>query len=167
MLNCHKIEDLLSDYIENALDREQREEVAVHLNSCSNCRQTYNNLNRLLIMLPSLSAEPPVYLKNRLMIIPVPSIELRERRIVRLRWLAAVTVSFAILLNLFYFTNFNPRMNKFLHKVVYQIQKIKVNSESFLGTFKRKKIFYDQDSSLIAMNTNVKSLSKKEIKHVK
>jgi hypothetical protein len=167
MPDCHKTEDLLSDYIEGSLDIKEKEAVTNHLKVCSNCSETYHSLRRLLCTLPDLSVEPPVFLRNRLLMIPPPSIEIKEQRITRLKWFAAITVSFAILLNLFYFTNFNPRMNKFLHKVVYQIQKIKVNSESFLGAFKRKKIFFSQDNSLMAISTNIKPLSKKEIKHVK
>lgn len=167
MKNCGKFENLFSDYFEKTLSKELEQKVFNHLEKCKNCQKTYNNFKKIINLMPKLSYETPVFLEKRLKMIPIPLPQepiKSENNLCKLKWIAATFVSFAVLFNLFYFTNLNPRMNKFLHNMIFQIQKIKVKTESIYGKLKRKKLYENQSNYLIALNVIQEKIdSQKEI----
>lgn len=155
MKQCKQINDLLSGYLEGTLTAHEMRDVHSHLEICPSCRQLVQSMQRVRDILPGLSHRPPRHLIRRLRLIP-PNTEtpaVYRFGIHRVKWIAAVFVTFLLLFNLLYFTNFNPRMNSFLHHVVFSIQKLKVKTESIYSTFKRKRTFDEQDSLYPALKS--------------
>jgi len=165
MKRCKNIQELFSEYLEGTLPASLHREVRNHLRSCPECRQTLQSLQRIFRLLPALSDSPPPHLARRLNMIPIPttSVPARANGIYQLKWVAAAFIGFVLLFNLFYFTNFNPRMNRFLHHLVFNIQKLKVKTGTIYSTFKRKKIFDEQENPMIARN--IHSIIHKETKN--
>ena len=141
MLNCEKTEEMMSDYIENSLSADKELDVTDHLSQCSKCSDTYNSLKNILLLLPDLQTEIPVHLENRLKLIQNIPPQKKPGNVMQLKWLTAIACSFVLLLNMFYFTNFSPRMNKLLHNLVFKIQKITVSTQSVYGNIKRNAVF--------------------------
>jgi hypothetical protein len=155
MKQCKQINYLLSDYLEGTLTARKKREIDSHLKVCPRCRQLVQSTQRVQDILPGLSRRPPDHLIRRLMLIPrnTEISGVYQPGIYRIKWIAAVFVTFLLLFNLLYFTNFNPRMNSFLHHLVFSIQKLKVKTESIYSTFKRKKTFDEQDNLYLALNS--------------
>jgi predicted anti-sigma-YlaC factor YlaD len=133
-MDCQKIEDLISMYIEDELSRELHDEVALHLDECEECRKLKEKIEDLMGFFPELEEEVPFYLKNRLYYIPESqeTEAMLESRYYLLRWIAAVIGTFVLFLNLFYFTNIYPPANRVLHSAAGQIQTITVQAEAFI-----------------------------------
>lgn len=129
-MNCKKVEDLLSDYIENDLSEEVRKEVSLHLDECENCRRLKEKMEEMIYSFNDLEEDVPFFLKNRLLYIQ-ESQEEEQSRQYYLTWVAAVIGTIILFLNLFYFTNIYPPANKALHGVTARIETIAVETEAF------------------------------------
>jgi predicted anti-sigma-YlaC factor YlaD len=80
-MNCKRVEDLLSMYIENELPGELHREISLHLEHCDQCRVLREKIEELIYVFPELEEEVPFFLKNRLYYIP-ESQEVMEERVV-------------------------------------------------------------------------------------
>src|SRR5438105_5141687 len=66
-MNCERVEELLSAYLDNALDLEEWREVSAHLQTCTKCSATLVEFSRndaLIALLPRVSPDPT--LRNRI-----------------------------------------------------------------------------------------------------
>ena len=134
-MNCHRVEDLLSMYVENELPQALHQEISLHLEQCSQCQQLKNKMEELLYAFPELQEEVPFFLKNRLYYIPESQQILEERRESKffyLKWLAAAIGTFVLFLNLFYFTNIYPPAKRVLHSAVAQLKTFTVETGAFI-----------------------------------
>ncbi len=141
-MECKKVEDLISGYIENELSREVRKEISLHLETCESCRQLKEKMEELMYAFPELEEEVPFFLKNRLYYIPESQdniIEMESKRYY-LKWVAAVIGTFVLCLNLFYFTNIYPPANRMLHEVVSGLETLAVKTEAAYERLKESKI---------------------------
>jgi hypothetical protein len=67
-VNCRRIQELLSDYIEDTLPPPLRREAEVHLESCAECRELTRSLREVVGLFASFEApEPPVDLTERIL----------------------------------------------------------------------------------------------------
>jgi hypothetical protein len=67
-VNCRRIQELLSDYIEETLPPPLKREVEVHLASCVECRELTRSLREVVGLFASFEApEPPVDLSERIL----------------------------------------------------------------------------------------------------
>ena len=145
MINCEQFANLLSQYIEGELTGEQNSEIKIHLKGCRNCHLLYQSTAKLIECLPKLKKEIPLPLKNRLKLIPQP--EKKETiKPIQLKWIAAIISTVALLLNLFYFTNINPTVNKVLHNIIFGIEKITVKAAGLFEEIKESEIFSADNS---------------------
>ncbi|MFQ6083246.1 MAG: anti-sigma factor family protein [Candidatus Aminicenantia bacterium] len=59
-MNCSQAINLLSEYLDNQLDRSIKNEIAEHLKGCSSCSEELKTLKKTLKILKSLDIlEPP------------------------------------------------------------------------------------------------------------
>ena len=66
-MNCERVEELLSAYLDNALASEEWQEVIAHLQTCTNCSAMLIEFSRndaLISHLPRVSPDPA--LRNRI-----------------------------------------------------------------------------------------------------
>ena len=66
-MNCERVEELLSAYLDNALASEEWQEVIAHLQTCTNCSTMLIEFSRndaLISHLPRVSPDPA--LRNRI-----------------------------------------------------------------------------------------------------
>jgi hypothetical protein len=141
-MECKKVEDLISEYIENELSREVQREISLHLETCESCRQLKEKMEELMYAFPELEEEVLFFLKNRLYYIPESQdniIEMESKRYY-LKWVAAVIGTFVLCLNLFYFTNIYPPANRMLHEVVSGLETLAVKTEAAYERLKESKI---------------------------
>ena len=63
---CKTIKNMLSEYLDSALDEKNRELVATHLSSCDDCREELKALEKLSIRLQQLppQAAPDDFLER-------------------------------------------------------------------------------------------------------
>ena len=109
-MDCQRVEDLISMYIENELSKELHREISLHLEKCPLCRQLKEKIEELMGAFPGLEEEVPFFLKNRLYYIPESQEILEERiesRYYYMKWLAAAIGTVVLFLNLFYFCSEN------------------------------------------------------------
>ena len=69
-MDCRKFQDLISDYIEGALDARLRTECGAHRLRCRDCREIYNDVRGAMNALSGLATEPmpaPVALEDRIL----------------------------------------------------------------------------------------------------
>jgi predicted anti-sigma-YlaC factor YlaD len=149
---CKETESLLSAYLENELSAEESERIVQHLASCPHCFSLKEKMEELLFKLSDLQEEVPFFLKNRLFNIPEISEKKELNKIIfSPKWLVAAVGTIILFLNLFYFTNIFPSVNREMHSVVGSIQtfvvqtggwfeKIKESKDLLLFTFFNKKI---------------------------
>jgi hypothetical protein len=114
-------------------------------------------MEELLFKLADLQEEMPFFLKNRLFNIPEISEKKELNKIIFFpKWLAAAVGTIILFLNLFYFTNIFPSVNREMHSVVGSIQtfvvqtggwfeKIKESKDLLLFTFFNKKTSESKD----------------------
>jgi len=148
---CREIESLLSAYLENDLPKEELENISDHLNGCSACLSKKEKMEEILLKLSELQEEVPFFLKNRLLNIPDL---IEKKKPLKLfffpKWLAATVGTIILFLNLFYFTNIFPPVNREVHSVVSSIEnfivktggwfeKVKESKELLFFTFFNKK----------------------------
>ncbi len=139
-MECLKVEELISEYIENELPKDVHDEISAHLEGCADCRALKEKVEELIYACPELEEEVPFFLKNRLYYIAEAReddniIQMDDSR-VYLRWIAAAIGGFVLFLNLFYFTNIYPPAQRTLHSMVSGIETLAVKAE---GLFQRVK----------------------------
>ena len=134
-MNCKRVEELLSKYIENELPGELHREISLHLEHCDQCRVLKDKIEELIYVFPDLEEEVPFFLKNRLYYIPESQAVIEERRESKffyLKWLAAAIGTFVLFLNLFYFTNIYPPAKRVLHSMVARVKTFTVDTGAFI-----------------------------------
>jgi len=137
-MDCKKIEELISRFIENDVSEDLHKSISLHLRECSKCRLLKNKIEELISYSQELDENVPFYVKNRLYYIN----EQKEKKIKRniyLKWIAATIGTVVLFLNLFYFTNIFPAANRTLHLMVSEIEKFAVNTEAFIEKMKESK----------------------------
>ena len=135
-MDCIKVEDLLSAYIEHDLPEEERLAVEVHLNTCDSCSLLKEKIEDLMDLSGELEEEVPFFLRNRLYNIP-EVVEVEEPfRYGFLKWVAAMLGTVVLFLNLFYFTNVYPSANKTLHIFVSNVEKFAVEAGAVIERVK-------------------------------
>ncbi|MCG2812189.1 MAG: zf-HC2 domain-containing protein [Candidatus Aminicenantes bacterium] len=169
---CREIESLLSAYLENELPKEELENISDHLNGCSACLGKKEKMEEILLKLSELQEEVPFFLKNRLL--NIPDLIEKTKPLKSLffpKWLAAAVGTIILFLNLFYFTNIFPPVNREVHSVVSSIEKfivktggwfekIKESKELLFFTFFNKKSIEIKENKVIQNNTSEKDLVK-------
>ncbi|MCK4765758.1 MAG: zf-HC2 domain-containing protein [Candidatus Aminicenantes bacterium] len=135
-MECKKVEDLLSAYIENDLPKEVRKEITQHLEHCRNCKLLKEEMEELIYRFPALEEDVPFFLKNRLLYIPESQEEEEEIKNQYLKWVAAVIGTIVLFLNIFYFTDIYPPANRALHAVVSQVEIMVVETGAFFEKVK-------------------------------
>lgn len=162
-MDCKRVEDLISEYIENVLSSELNKEITSHLKQCPSCRTLKEKVESLINLSPELEEEVPFFLKNRLYNI-TETAEEKPGRTIYLKWAAAMVGTVILFLNLFYFTNIFPPANRALHLMVSNIEKFAVETSAFLERVKESKgnilfSFFsgDTDQEPINQNRNIKS----------
>jgi predicted anti-sigma-YlaC factor YlaD len=157
---CHEIESLLSAYLENDLSPAESDQVGQHLADCPRCLLLKEKLEDMLLKMSELQEEVPFFLKNRLFNIPEFSEKKKIAKIIYFpKWLAAAVGTVILFLNLFYFTNIFPQVNREMHAVVGSIEtfvvqtggwfeKIKESKDLLLFTFFNKKADESKDDKL-------------------
>ncbi|MEN8152507.1 MAG: zf-HC2 domain-containing protein [Acidobacteriota bacterium] len=135
-LDCKKIEELLSGFIENDLSPDERRNVEQHLASCSKCSEKEENILHLRSVLPELTTDIPFFMKNRLYYIAEAEEHEPDKQWPYIKWVAAAIGTIILFLNLFYFTNIFPAANKTLHTAVAGIEKFVVETEAFFERIK-------------------------------
>lgn len=167
---CREIESLLSAYLENDLSKDEMENISEHLNGCSACLSKKEKMEEIILKLSDLQEEVPFFLKNRLLNIPDM---IEKKKPVKFlyfpKWLAAAVGTIILFLNLFYFTNIFPPVNREVHSLVSSIEKfivktggwfekVKESKELLFFTFFNKKsmeIKNDKESQNIADEKNL------------
>lgn len=169
---CKDIETLLSAYLENELEAIAASRVAEHLAECRHCLDLKEKMEEILLKMSELQEEVPFFLKNRLFNIPEVSEKKHAARATYFpKWLAAAVGTIILFLNLFYFTNIFPSVNRELHTVVGSIEtfvvrtggwfeKIKESKNLFLFTFFNKKAGESKGDKIDSNFTLEKGLSK-------
>jgi hypothetical protein len=137
---CREIELLLSAYLENELPKDEYYNVTEHLNGCPGCRGMKERIEGIIGSLRDLQEEVPFFLKNRLYNIS----EIVEKKSpIKLfyfpKWIAAAVGTIILFLNLFYFTNVFPPMNREMHSFVYSVEKIIARTGGWLDKIKESK----------------------------
>ena len=140
-MECRIVENLISAYLENDLDKEQLAMVEIHLQDCPTCLPLKKKMEGLVSRLPDLEAEIPFFLKNRLYNIPEHIEKNRPSRIFFPKWAAAVMGSVILFLNLFYFTNLFPPANREIHSLVADVERMIVRTGGWIEKIKESKDF--------------------------
>lgn len=157
---CKEVESLLSAYLGNELSPGESVKIAQHLASCPHCLNLKEKMEEILLKLSDLQEEVPFFLKNRLFNIPEISEKKKIAKIIYFpKWLAAAVGTIILFLNLFYFTNIFPSVNREMHSVVGSIEtfvvqtggwfeKIKESKDLLLFTFFNKKTSENKDEKV-------------------
>lgn len=167
---CREIEPLLSAYLENDLPAELTADVTRHLASCPDCRALKERMQELILSLADLQEEVPFFLKNRLFNIPEASEKKKPvRTIVFPKWLAAAAGTIILFLNLSYFTNIFPPLNRTMHSVVGSIETFVVQTGGWFERIKESKdllaltFFGKKDSATKAEKLSAAFTASKEL----
>jgi len=150
---CKEIEPLLSAYLENELPAEVAADIARHLAACSRCLELKERVEELILSLSDLQEEVPFFLKNRLFNIPEISEKKKLARTVFFpKWLAAAAGTIILFLNLSYFTNIFPPLNRTMHSLVGSIETFVVQTGGWFEQIKESKdlllfTFFNKKSS--------------------
>jgi len=155
-MECGMVENVLMDFLENKLDKDQTALVAAHLRKCPGCKRLHEKIEGLILRLPDLAAEVPFFLENRLYNIPERAEKRREIQLNFPKWAAAVVGTVVLFSNLFYFTNIYPPANKGIHSLVSHVERIIVRTGGWIERIRESK------DLLIFTFFNKKSLEIKE-----
>jgi hypothetical protein len=137
---CREIEALLSAYLENELSKEDAALVAAHLGACPACLAKKEKIEEIMFRLSDLQEEVPFFLKNRLYNIPETSEKKSPAKVFYFpKWLAAAVGTVILFLNLFYFTNIFPPVNREMHAFVSSVEKIVVQTGGWFEKVKESK----------------------------
>ena len=169
---CKEIESLLSVFLENELSPAEAKNITEHLAACPHCLDLKEKLEEILLKMADLQEDVPFFLKNRLFNIPEISEKKKFAKIIYFpKWLAAAVGTIILFLNLFYFTNIFPSVNREMHSVVGSIEtfvvktggwfeKIKESKDLLLFTFFNKKAGESKDEKINSDFNLIKGLSK-------
>ncbi len=135
-MDCTRVEDLLSAYIELDLPEAERRRVEAHLRDCDSCMLLKDKMEDLMDLSGELEEEVPFFLRNRLYNIPEISEVEEPFRYGFLKWVAAMLGTVVLFLNLFYFTNVYPSANKTLHIFVSNVEKFAVEAGAVIERVK-------------------------------
>ncbi|MGD2246578.1 MAG: zf-HC2 domain-containing protein [Candidatus Aminicenantes bacterium] len=164
-MECDRIEELLSPYLEDELSPKDRQSVEQHLNSCTDCADLLSFLrdtNEALTAFPEV--EISENLKNRLYEIPVE----KKKFVLNLDFLLRpslqpVLAVATILLMLISFYLFHPdrsiinrTIDREIHKGYSKIGQLYTKAESFAVSL------FDQKDTLLDSLKNSKLFSGKE-----
>lgn len=140
-MECKKVEDLISRFIENDVSENLHKEISLHIKGCNRCKKLKEKIENLISLSPELEEGLPFFLKNRLYNIFEPTQSTQKEKIGSryLKWIAALIGAIALLLNIFYFTNVYPQANRTLHLVVSKIETFAVQTGSFIEKIKSSK----------------------------
>jgi predicted anti-sigma-YlaC factor YlaD len=150
---CKEIESLLSAYLENELPAEVTADITRHLAACPRCLELKEKVEALMLSLSDLQEEVPFFLKNRLFNIPEISEKKKLARTVFFpKWLAAAAGTIILFLNLSYFTNIFPPLNRTMHSLVGSIETFVVQTGGWFEQIKESKdlllfTFFNKKSS--------------------
>jgi len=137
---CKEIESFLSAYLENELSPAESENITQHLAACPHCLDLKEKLEEILVKLSDLHEEVPFFLKNRLFNIPEISEKQKVTKIIFFpKWLAAAIGTIILFLNLFYFTNIFPSVNREMHSVVGSVETFVVKTGGWFEKIKESK----------------------------
>lgn len=137
---CREIESLLSAYLENELPKEEAKRVAEHLKECPECLNKKETIEELIYKLSDLQEEVPFFLKNRLYNIPEIDEKKKPAKLFYFpKWVAAAVGTVILFLNLFYFTNIFPPINREMHSFVYSVEKLVVRTGGWFEKIKESK----------------------------
>jgi len=154
-MDCNSVEELLSRYIENDLNKKTHNEMTDHFKNCQSCNNLLKDIKELIYKTSELEEELPFYIKNRLLYIP-ESIEIEnnnEQPFKYIKLIAASLGGIILMLNIFYRTNVFPEANYFLHKTVSKIERFVVETKSFV--FQKENT--DQNYILSFLDSNLVS----------
>ena len=140
-MDCKKVEDLISRFIENDVSGNLYKEISLHIKGCDKCRKLKEKIEDLISISSELEEDLPFFLKNRLYNISEPTQSTKKEKIGSryLKWIAALIGAVVLFLNIFYFTNIYPQANRSLHLVVSKIETFAVQTESFIKKIKNSK----------------------------
>lgn len=162
---CREIESLLSAYLENDLSKEELKNVSDHLGACPECLGKKEKLEEIISELSNLQEEVPFFLKNRLLNIP-DMIEKKKpaKSLYFPKWLAAAVGTIILFLNLFYFTNIFPPVNREVHSVVSSIEKFIVRTGGWFEKVKESKellffTFFNKKSIKIKEDKGIQNIA--------
>jgi predicted anti-sigma-YlaC factor YlaD len=150
---CKEIEPLLSAYLENELPAELTADITRHLAACPRCLELKERIEELMVSLSELQEEVPFFLKNRLFNIPEISEKRKFARTIYFpKWLAAAVGTLILFLNLSYFTNIFPPLNRTMHSLVGSIETFVVQTGGWFEQIKESKdlllfTFFNKKSS--------------------
>jgi predicted anti-sigma-YlaC factor YlaD len=137
---CKEIELLFSAYLGNELSKEESDELSVHLNCCPECNEKKDKIAEIVSKLSELQEEVPFFLKNRLLNIPEICEKKKPAKLLYFpKWLAAAVGTIILFLNLFYFTNIFPPVNREMHAFVSSAEKFIVQTGGWLDKVKESK----------------------------
>ncbi|MBN2400647.1 hypothetical protein EH223_09645 [candidate division KSB1 bacterium] len=140
IFKCKEIESRLSAYLENELSPAESGNIERHLSECPRCLHLKEKMEEILLKMSDLQEEVPFYLKNRLFNIPEISEKRRFAKTVFFpKWLAAAIGTIILFLNLFYFTNIFPSVNREMHVVVGSIETFIVRTGGWFERVKESK----------------------------
>lgn len=164
-MNCKRIEDLFSLYLEGELSQEKRKSVDLHLDSCPECRELFaliKETNEALSLFPEIEVSPK--LKSRLYEIPTQKKRFSFKLNVLLRpalqpVFAGATI-FLILISFYVFhpdrITINKTINREIHKGYSKIGQLYTQAESFAVSL------FDQTDTLLDSLKNNKIFKGKE-----
>jgi len=135
-MDCTRIEDLISAFIENDLPEQTMRDVEAHLQRCHSCMSLKEKVEELMDYSGELEEEVPFFLRNRLYNIPDVAETEEPYRYGYLKWVAAMLGTLVLFLNLFYFTNVYPSANKTLHLFVSNVEKFAVEAGAVIERVK-------------------------------
>jgi len=164
-MECEKIEELLSAYIEGDISPVLAREVSQHLDRCPVCAALKEKIEELITGLSDLQEDVPFFLRNRLYVIAESRGQEKEEPNAYMKWMVAVLGTFVIFLNLFYFTNIYPSANRALHSVVATVKTIAVETGAFFEKVNESKDlilsgFFEKDSKTVQSDKDSKNLKK-------
>lgn len=152
-MDCNRVEELLSRYIENDLNTKTQNEMTAHFKHCTTCNNLLKDIKILVSETSELNEEIPFYIKNRLLYIP-ESIKLdkdNDDQFKYFKLIAAMLGGIILMLNIFYKTNVFPQAHYFLHKTVAKIERFAVETKSFI--FQKENT--DQSHILSLLDSNL------------
>jgi len=114
-------------------------------------------VEEIIAKLSDLQEEVPFFLKNRLLNIPDMIEKKQPAQLYYFpKWLAAAVGTIILFLNLFYFTNIFPPVNREVHSVVSSIEKFIIKTGSWFEKIKESKelLFFTFFNTKSVVNKN-------------
>jgi hypothetical protein len=112
-MECKKVEDLISRFIENDVSENLHKEISLHIKGCNRCKKLKEKIENLMSLSPELEEGLPFFLKNRLYNIFEPTQSTQKE--------------------------IYPQANRTLHLVVSKIETFAVQTGSFIEKIKSSK----------------------------